>query len=157
MKFLVTKDLNYSRLYAYLIASVISVIFIYLILDTVLHAYVIGTDISSIKTTLLGNEESFEEPILIDSILLQVHIDLFMTLFSLLILSSVYIRFNAKSPIVKPLVHILFLLGVFTPIFLLGVYFWNEVFIYLWIAGFLLWHGMGTILSIIILRSLDFK
>lgn len=157
MKFLVTKDLNYSRFYAYLVGSVVSVILVYLIFDTILHVYVIGADIAGIKTTLYGDAETFAEPILIDSLLLQVHIDLFMTLFALLILSSVYIRLSTQCSVVKAIVHLLFLLGIMTPLFLLAAYFGLEIFVYLWLVAFLAWHGIGVILSLVILKQLVFR
>ena len=157
MKFLVTKDLVYSKLLAFLMGAIVIVILMYLILDVVMHSYVIGSDITSIKSTLFGNIETFEEPILIDSLLLQVHIDLFMTLFALLILSSIYIRLYSNSPFIKVMVHSLFLLGVTSPIFLLITYLWIEKFMYLWLVSFLLWHIMACILSLMILKRLDFK
>jgi len=157
MKFLITKDLAYSRLLAYLMGSVVIAMLMYVVLDVVMHSYVIGSDITSIKSTLFGNVETFEEPILIDSFLLQVHIDLFMTLFALLILSAIYIRLYTKTSFVKTMVHSLFLLGVFTPIFLLLAYFWLKIFVYLWLVSFLLWHIMAFIMSLMILKRLDFK
>jgi len=157
MKFLVTKDLAYSKLFAYLMGSVVIAILMYVVLDIVMHSYVIGLDITSIKSTLLGNVETFEEPILIDSLLLQVHIDLFMTLFTLLILSSIYIRLYSKTPFVKTIIHSLFLLGIFTPIFLLLAYYWFDIFVYLWLLSFLLWHIMAFIISLMLLKRLDFK
>lgn len=157
MKFLVTKDLGYSKLLAYLMGTIMVTILMYLILDIIMHSYVIGSDITSIQSTLFGNIETFEEPILIDSLLLQVHIDLFMTLFALLILSSIYIRLYTTSPFVKIVIHSLFLLGMTSPIFLLIAYLWIEKFVYLWLASFLLWHIMACILSIMILKRLDFK
>ena len=157
MKFLVTKELAYSKLLAYLMGSVVIAILMYVVLDIVMHSYVIGLDSTSIKSTLLGNVETFEEPILIDSLLLQVHIDLFMTLFALLILSSIYIRLYSKTPFVKTIIHSLFLLGIFTPIFLLLAYFWFDIFVYLWLLSFLLWHIMAFIISLMIFKRLDFK
>lgn len=137
--------------------SVVIAICIYLVLDLILHSYVVGSDIASIKSTLFGSSETFEEPILIDSLLLQVHIDLFMTIFSLLILSSIYIRLYSQTSKIKWTIHLLFLLGLFSPIFLLLAYFLSEVFIYLWIISFLLWHVMAFILSFMIVKRLNFK
>ena len=88
--------------------AVVMALLLYLAMDVALHAYVIGSDISGIRSTLFGNAETFEEPILIDSLLLQVHIDLFMTLFALLILSSIYIRLYAKTSLMKVVLHTLF-------------------------------------------------
>lgn len=157
MKFLVTKDLGHSRLLAYLMGAVVIAILMYLVLDMIMHSYVIGADMVSIKSTLFGNAETFEEPILIDSLLLQVHIDLFMTLFALLILASIYIRLYSQSPFVKVVVHILFSFGIFTPIFLLLAYFWSEIFIYIWLGSFLLWHVIAFVVSVMILKKLEYK
>lgn len=157
MKFLVTKDLAYSKLLSYLMGSVVIVILMYVILDVVMHAYIIGSDVASIKSTLFGNVENFEEPILIDSLLLQVHIDLFMTLFALLILSAIYIRLYSNTTSVKTMVHSLFLLGIISPIVLLIAYLLVEVFVYLWLVSFLLWHIMAFIISLMILKRLDFR
>jgi len=157
VKFLVTKDLAHSRLLAYLMALVVFSILIYLVLDVFLHGYVIGWDIENIKNTLFGNIETFEEPILIDSLLLQVHIDLFMTLFALLILSSIYIRLYEKTSMMKKTVHILFLLGMLSPLFLLVAYFWSKWFLYAWVAGFVVWHLMALVLSLMVFTRLNFK
>ena len=157
MKFLVTKDLSHSRLLAYLMGAVVLAILIYLVLDVVLHGYVIGWDMQAIHSTLFGNLETFEEPILIDSLLLQVHVDLFMTLFSILILSSIYIRLYARTSTMKVVLHALFLFGMAAPIFLLLAYFWSVWFIYLWLGSFLLWHSMAIMLSLMILKRLNFK
>ena len=157
MKFLVTKDLGHSRLLAYLMGTVVIAILMYLVLDIIMHSYVIGSDMTGIKNTLFGNTETFEEPILIDSLLLQVHIDLFMTLFALLILASVYIRLYSQSSFVKIVIHTLFSFGIFTPIFLLLAYFWSEIFIYIWLGSFLLWHVIAFLLSIMVLKKLEYK
>ena len=157
MKFLVTKDLSHSRLLAYLIGAVIFAIILYLVMDVVLHSYVIGLDLPTIHTTLAGNAETFEEPILIDSLLLQVHIDLFMTLFALLILSSVYIRLHEKTSAMKVLLHTLFLLGLFTPLFLLVAYLWSPLFSYVWLGAFIVWHVMAVLLALITFKRLNFR
>jgi len=138
-------------------ASVVFAILIYLVLDVILHSYVIGMDLISINNTLFGNVETFEEPILIDSLLLQVHIDLFMTLFALLILSSIYIRLYKKTSLMKVTVHTLFIFGIMAPIFLLLAYFWSETFVYLWLVSFALWHMMAFVLSLMIFRRLNLR
>ncbi len=157
MKFLVTKDLAHSRLLAYLMGSVIFAILLYLGLDVVLHGYVIGWDIEGINNTLFGNTETFEEPVLIDSLLLQVHIDLFMTIFALLILSSIYIRLHDKTGTVKWVLHILFTVGLLAPLSLLLAYFWSEAFVWVWVAAFLLWHLLAVIIALSIFPRLNFR
>jgi len=157
VKFLVTKDLAHSRLLAYLMGAVVMALLLYLAMDVTLHAYVIGADLSGIKSTLFGNVETFEEPILIDSLLLQVHVDLFMTLFALLILSSIYIRLYAKTSLMKIVLHTLFLSGMTAPVFLLLAYLWDELFVYFWLGSFFLWHVVAVLLSLMIFRRLNFR
>ena len=137
--------------------AVVMALLLYLAMDVALHTYVIGADISGIKSTLFGNTETFEEPILIDSLLLQVHVDLFMTLFALLILSSIYIRLYAKTSLMKIVLHTLFLSGMTAPIFLLLAYLWSEVFVYFWLGSFFLWHVVAILLSLMIFRRLNFR
>ena len=157
MKFLITKDLAHSQLLAYLIAAVIVTTLFYLGLDLVLHGYMIGSDLASIHTTLFGNMETFEEPILIDSLLLQVHIDLFMTIFVLLILSSVYIRLHDKTTRMKWVLHTLFTVGLLAPLSLLFAYFWSEAFVMVWVITFLLWHLLAFVVALSIFPRLNFR
>ena len=157
MKFLVTKDLAHSTLLSYLMGSVIFAILLYLGFDMVLHAYVIGLDMNSASVTLFGDVENFVEPVLIDSLLLQVHIDLFMTLFALLILSSIYIRLYSDKVMTKWVVHLLFSLGILAPVTLLLAYFVSASFTAMWLISFVLWHVMASIVALIILKKLLFK
>lgn len=156
MKFLVTKDLKFSRFYMMLISALSLALILFLIFDVVLHGYVIGYDITSMKKTLYGDLEMFEEPILLDALLLQVHIDLFITLFLVMILASLLIRFSQQEQFVKIIVHLLFICGACTPFLLLAAYFVGQWFLYLWLIGFLLWHFCGLLSGLIIIKKLVF-
>jgi len=157
MKFLVTKDLVHSTLLTNLMSAVVFMLLLYIGFDTVLHAYVIGLDMHSISITLFGDAENFIEPVLIDSLLLQVHIDLFMTLFALLILSSIYIRLYSSKAMTKWIIHIVFILGMLAPITLILAYYVSSLFIYIWLISFILWHLMASVVAILILKRLLFK
>ncbi len=154
MKFLVTKDLGHSKLLGFLMGMVVFSIFLYLLLDIFVHGYVLGWDIESISTTLYGNIETFEEPILIDSLLLQVHIDLFMGIFSLLILTAIWIRFCVKKLTLKWVLHTVLLFGLLSPLFLLLAYMGNTSLLYLWLCSFFLWHGIAIVIIMMIFRKL---
>ena len=138
-------------------AGVSVALFFYLGLDTVLHAYVIGSDMLSITNTLYGNVEEFIEPILLDSLLLQVHIDLFMSLFSIMIISSIYIRLYSDKSVTKWLMHMLFILGLLAPLFLMVAYFTSIGFVYAWLVCFGLGHLLGMGMSLRIIKKLLFK
>lgn len=157
MKFLVSKDLAHSALLRNLMAGVVSALFFYLVLDIVLHAYAVGLDITTLSTTLYGNVEEFVEPILIDTLLLQIHIDLFMSLFTIMIVASIYIRLYHTKAMTKWLVHLLFILGLLSPVLLMVAYFTTVGFIYIWLVSFLLGHFLGMVMSLLILKKLLFK
>ena len=157
MKFLVTKDLAHSQLLAYLIAAVLTAILLYLGLDVILHGYVIGFDMTAIHSTLFGNAETFEEPVLIDSLLLQVHIDLFITIFVLLIISSVYIRLHDKTTVMKWILHALFVSGLLAPLSLLLAYFWSEIFVMVWVVAFIGWHLLASVIAASLFTRLNFR
>ena len=157
MKFLITKELSHRSLLTNLMAGVTVALFLYLGLDVVLHAYVIGSDLESILNTLYGNVEEFIEPVLIDTLLLQVHIDFFTTLFSMMIIASIYIRLYSDKSITKWLVHMLFILGLLTPLFLLVAYFTSMPFVYAWVVSFMLGHFLGLGMCLAIIKKLLFK
>lgn len=157
MKFLVTKDLAHSTLLSYLMGSVVFAILLYLGLDTMLHAYVIGLDMHSVSVTLFGDVENFVEPILTDSLLLQVHIDLFMTLFAILILSSIYIRLYSSKAMTKWIVHLMFIMGMLAPLTLILAYFVSTLFTAMWLISFVLWHVLASVVAMMILKKLLFK
>lgn len=156
MRFLLTKDLAHSTLLTTLMSAVVFAILLYIGLDIVLHAYVIGLDISSIETTLFGDETNFMEPILLDSLLLQVHIDLFMTLFAILILSSIYIRLYSNKKMTKWTVHLLFIFGMLAPVMLLFSYFVSPSLTIIWLCCFAVWHFLALYVSIMSLKKLLF-
>ncbi|MEA2046851.1 MAG: hypothetical protein U9O64_00230 [Campylobacterota bacterium] len=154
MKFLITKELSHNRLLNHLMLGVVIAIFLYLILDMVLHGFVFGLDIPTLTTTLYGNMDAFIEPILLDTLLLQVHIDLFMSLFALMIVGSIYIRLYAAKSLTKPLIHLLFILGLLSPLVILLAYFTNAMALYLWLGSFVLWHLLAMVMSLLIIKKL---
>ena len=96
MKFLVSNDFKKTPLLRYLMLFVTIFIMLFLVSDIVLHHLQIGLNIEKLTSTIYGNEENFEEPILLGSLLLQVHIDLFFTMLILLTLLAIYIRLYEK-------------------------------------------------------------
>lgn len=153
MKFLITKEIDKSPFFKYLMGILTLFILLFLLSDIVLHHHQIGLTIEQATTTLHGDEENFEEPILITALLLQVHIDLFLSMFILLTLSTIFIRLYAKSSHTKVRVHLLFILGVLSPILLFFSYFWSII-VLLWIAIFIFWHIIALLFCFMIILRL---
>jgi len=133
-------------------------ILIFLATDTALHHYQLGLSVDKVMTTLYGNEEIFEEPILFTTLLLQVHIDLFLSMFILLTLLAMFIRLYAKNKYTKIWIHLLFLSGLFTPLLLLLNYFLaSKLGSIIWIILFIFWHLVAFYLCFKILWKLYTK
>ena len=155
MKFLVTKELEDSLFLKYLLGVLTLFVLLFLVTDILLHHYQIGLTLDKAVTTLHGNEETFEEPVLFSTLLLQVHIDLFLSMFILLILSAMFIRLYEKSEHTKVWIHLLFISGFLAPLLLLLSYFLeNSMGIALWVALFSIWHSIAFYLCVKIVWKL---
>ncbi len=154
MKFLVSKDAVPTPLLRQLMTAVTVAMLLYLVLDVVLHGYLIGLSPQVAAQTLYGNEEAFVEPILFESLLLQVHIDLFMALVSLLIVVSIYLRMKYKEKVRKGLLHALFLAALAAPLLLIAAYFGGSFWLYGWVGAFYLWHLLALFVGMVALKRL---
>ena len=154
MKFVIGKELEHSRLLNTLMMGVSAALFFYLIFDVVLHGFLIGSDLPTISNTLYGNAEEFIEPILLDTILLQVHIDLFISLFTLMMLSTMYIRLFSEAKTTKWLIHLMFIIGLATPLMLLVAYMGTRFFVYVWIFMLLAGHLLAIFFALRIMKRL---
>lgn len=154
MKFVLSKDIEHSKLLNTLLIGVSAALFFYLVFDLILHGYIIGSDISTISATLYGNAEEFIEPILLDALLLQVHIDLFMSLFTFMILATIYIRLFSEEKMTRWFVHLLFIFGILAPLMLLVAYLSSIVFVYLWILTLLVGHFLAILFALRIVKRL---
>ena len=154
MKFLVSKDAVPTPLLRQLMTAVTVAMLLYLVLDVVLHGYLIGLSPQVAAQTLYGNEEAFVEPILFESLLLQVHIDLFMALVSLLIVVSIYLRMKYKEKVRKGLLHALFMAALAAPLLLIAAYFGGSFWLYGWVGAFYLWHLLALFVGMVALKRL---
>ena len=149
MKFFVTKNLKETSLLRYLMLFVTVFILLFLVTNIALHHIQIGLTLEKLTSTLYGNEERFEEPILLGSLLLQVHIDWFFSMLIVLTLLAVYIRLYEKDKTIKVWIHLFSFLGIFSPLLLLLSFFIeSKIMLIGWISIFSLWHGIGFYLGL---------
>ena len=147
MKFLATKELKDNSFLRYLLYGLLGFSILFLILDLVIHHLQIGLLFTDALATVLGDEEAFIEPILIESLLLTIHIDLFFSMLLLLILASIYIRVSKENQPPKILLHGLFLSALLAPIFLLIGYFTGAFGVFAWVVLFIIWHLLALTIS----------
>lgn len=152
MKFLITKELSSNKLLRTQVLWLTAILVLFLISDIVLHHYKIGLTSSLAIENILGNEEAFMEPMLFSVLLENIHIDLFISMITLMLLVVIFIRVghNRKTK----MIHLAFLSAVLAPLSLLLGYFYGVVFIYAWIGFFILWHITALYFAFIIFRKL---
>ena len=152
MKFLVKKELHSNPLLKLLIVFLVAVLSLFLLSDMLLHHYQIGLTPTLASETLLGNAEAFIEPLLFDVLLERVHIGIFTSMITLILLSIIYMRVQNIEK--SKLIHIAFVSAILTPLGLILAYFYGPLFIMAWIGLFLLWHIVALTLAFSILWKL---
>ena len=152
MKFLITKELNENRLLKLVVLFLVFILLLFISSDIALQQYQIGLTPKDILVLLKGDEEAFIEPILFDILLEKIHISIFTSMITLVLLVIIYMRVNNKYN--NLLIHILFLSAILTPIMLILTYFYGTVFSILWLISFLLWHLLGIYFSLNIIWKL---
>ena len=154
MKFLVTKELWHNQLLKWLVVLLVVMLLLFLVSDVLLHHFQIGLEPSKAIETILGNEEEFTDPILFDALLERVHIDLFTSTITLMLLAVIYVRVTPQSSLKSLPIHLSFLTAILSHITLIGGFYAGEVLIQLWVLLFVVWHILALLLSFYILFRL---
>ena len=152
MKFLVTKELEQNRLLTIQVLWLTAILTLFLFSDMVLHHYQVGLTPAQAVETILGNEEAFLEPMIFSALLERIHIDIFISMITLMLLVVIYIRLSKERT--NKMIHLAFLSAILAPFSLLFGYFYGEIFIFLWLGLFVLWHLCALYFSVIIFRKL---
>jgi len=146
VKFLVTTKLKQNPLLKFVVLFLVAILGIFLLTDLVLYHLQIGLTLERATETLLGHEEAFIEPIIFEVLLERIHIGIFTSMITLILLSIIYMRVldTEKSKVI----HLAFITAILSPIVLLLAYVYGTAFIVLWIALFVLWHLFGVYLAL---------
>jgi hypothetical protein len=146
MKFLNnSKELKNNPLLTLLMLFLVGTLMLFLISDLLLHHYQIGLILNQAQETIMGNEENFTEPMLFDTLLEHLHIDILTSMITLMLLAVILIRLEPKAK--QYTIHLAFLSAIFSQIaFILSFYFY--VAIPFWIGFFLLWHFVAFYMAI---------
>jgi len=152
MKFLVTKELGQNKLLRVQVLWLTALLALFLVSDMVLHHYQVGFVPSLAIEHILGNEEAFIEPIIFSVLLENIHIDLFVSMITLMLLVVIFIRVTNSRD--SKVIHLAFLSAILAPLSLLLGYFYGASFIYLWIGFFILWHVFALYFVVAIFRKL---
>ena len=154
MKFLITKEIWDNQLLKWLVVLLTTLLSLFLLSDMLLHHYQIGLEFSKAIETIMGNEDEFVDPILFDALLERVHVDLFTSTITLMLLAVVYVRVAGKNDINALAIHLSFVTAILAPILLILGFYFGEFFIYAWIVLFIVWHVLALGLSFYIINKL---
>ena len=157
MKFLVTKELWHNQLLKWLVVLFVNILILFLLSDILLHHYQIGLEFSKAIETIMGNEEEFLDPILFDALLERVHIDIFTSTITLMLLAVIYVRLVPQNRLKSMPIHFSFLTAILSHMALMAGFYFGELFIELWIVFFIAWHIIAMVLSLYIVGRLVFK
>ena len=152
MKFLVTKELEHNRLLALQVLLLTAVLTLFVFSDMILHHFQIGLTTQKAIETLLGNEEAFMEPMLFSALLERIHIDIFISMITLMLLVVIYIRLGKSRK--NRVIHLAFISAILAPVNLILAYFYGEIFVFLWLGFFILWHLCALYFSSFIFKKL---
>jgi len=152
MKFLVTKELEHNRLLALQVLLLTAVLTLFVFSDMILHHFQIGLTTQKAIETLLGNEEAFMEPMLFSALLERIHIDIFISMITLMLLVVIYIRLGKSRK--NRVIHLAFISAILAPVNLILAYFYGEIFVFLWLGLFILWHLCALYFSLFIFKKL---
>ena len=147
MRFLTkSKELENNPLLKSLMAFLLVTLILYLALDILLHHEQIGLTLSQATNTIMGNEEEFLEPILLDTILEHIHFDTLSSLLSLMMIAVILIRLKPKNQ-KQYCIHFAFMSAILSQVALIFS-FYHQGFIAIWIGLFLTWHIVAVIMGI---------
>ena len=156
MKFTLVKDLKSDDVMRPVLTSVLFFSFIYLISDFFVKHSGFGITPDTIKLTLLGDEQQYLDPMSKNVFLEFWHSEIFFVMFICFIISTVYIRTSSASKVAIIFVNIMLVCAIISLISLPLSFFYSELFIYLYLVSFYLWHLFGLIASILSLKVLNF-
>lgn len=157
MKFLLSKELWQNQLLKWLVVLLLVMLVLFLLSDMLLHHFQIGLDFPKAIETLLGNEEAFVDAILFDSLLERIHIDLFTSTITLMLLSVIYVRVATQDKIKALLIHLSFLTAILSHIALMAGFYAGEGMIKLWVGLFIFWHMLAMAMSLYVIMKLVYK
>jgi hypothetical protein len=152
VKFLVTQELKHNPLLKLVVLFLLGILAIFLLTDLVLYHLQIGLTLEQASQTLLGNEEVFIEPLLFDVLLERLHIGIFTSMITLILLSIIYMRVQNTQK--SSVIHLVFITAILAPLSLLLAYFYGTAFIVTWIGLFILWHLVALYLAFVTMWSL---
>lgn len=148
MRFTLIKDLKKEDSMRPILSGLLIFISLYLMADIFVKHLSFGISLSSIKSTLFGNEEEFLDPITQSSFLEFIHTEIFFIMMILLTLSTVFIRISKSTKRNFIIMNVTMISAIISLIALALSYYLSSYFIVVYITTFFIWHILSLYMSI---------
>lgn len=148
MRFTLIKDLKKEDSMRPILSGLLIFTSLYLMADVFVKHLSFGVSISSVKSTLFGNEEEFLDPITQSSFLEFIHTEIFFIMMILLTLSTVFIRISKNTKLNFIIMNATMISAILSLIALALSYYLSSYFIVVYIATFFIWHILSLYMSI---------
>jgi len=157
MKFFVTNDLKKEHPLRVMITALLVLLALFILSDVLVKASMFGHGVNEVYLTLIGDAKNFIDPYSFDTLLEQIHTDLFFASLLFLVLAALCFRVSNESLLSKVMMLILLLLliiSVISPFIAI-----NEIHsgAFLWFYSFVLSHALFMIIIAHIVWILWFK
>jgi len=129
---------------------------LYLVSDIFVKNSGFGVFPSAVKLTMFGNEQEFLDPISKASFLEFWHVEIFFIMMIIFTLSAVYIRLSKASKSAIVVVNLMMISAIASLISLPISYFFNPIFINMYVTTFFIWHILALFSSVYSLKRLHY-
>jgi len=154
MKFLISKSLHDNPNFILLLGFYSFLLLFYFIGDLFYLGHFFGTTTQTVLSTIQGNEEEFLEPLSLMSLLEHLHIALFLGIMALFTTMAIVLRLNLTKGHKRIIITLSMGALLLESLALLGTYFFNENFVYLFFYGTITWHLVGVYALLLALKEL---
>ena len=156
MKFTLIKDLKQDSMMKPILSGLLFFTLLYLVSDIFVKNSGFGVFPSAVKSTMFGNEQEFLDPISKASFLEFWHVEIFFIMMIIFTLSAVYIRLSKASKSAIVVVNLMMISAIASLISLPISYFFNPIFINMYVTTFFIWHILALFSSVYSLKRLHY-
>ena len=156
MKFTLIKDLKQDSMMKPILSGLLFFTLLYLVSDIFVKNSGFGVFPSAVKSTMFGNEQEFLDPISKASFLEFWHVEIFFIMMIIFTLSAVYIRLSKASKSAIVVVNLMMISALASLISLPISYFFNPIFINMYVTTFFIWHILALFSSVYSLKRLHY-
>ncbi|NOQ30946.1 MAG: hypothetical protein GQ570_07490 [Helicobacteraceae bacterium] len=148
MKFSISKKLHENRAMKLLLSVYTIFILTFITVNIFMKVEYFGSTLESVKSTILGNEEEFIDPMSLEDILTIVHTDLFSQLFILVTIASLYMRTPILQSVKMGVLGVA-TVAIFVEVFsFFTLYYGIDSLVFYLVSSFLLFNISMVIMSV---------